>query len=67
MATWKAGGYVIRQYANDHEPAHVHVYLDGRLVARVTLRAGKFMKKPRTPRKHRGRILAALRSINLID
>ena len=28
MATWKAGGFQIVQYAYDHSPAHVHVFLD---------------------------------------
>ena len=43
MPTWKAGGYVIRMYQNDHRPLHVHVFKDGAEVARFDLENGEFM------------------------
>jgi hypothetical protein len=31
------GGYLIDWWIGDHEPKHVHVYNDGRLVAKVVV------------------------------
>lgn len=64
MAQWRAGGYVIRQYATDHPPPHVHVYSDGGEIAKVAIPSGKFLYL-RTA-GHRGRILAALRTLKLV-
>lgn len=65
MATWKAGGYQIVQYAYDHSPAHVHVFLDDELLARVVIPSGEFLSL--ASKRHAGRIRKALRSIGLID
>ena len=65
MTQWKAGGYVIRQYATDHDPPHVHVYRDRRLMAKVSIPDGVFICC--ADRRHEGRILAALRKHDLID
>lgn len=65
MPQWKAGGYLIRQYATDHDPPHVHVYRDRKLIAKVVIPDGTFMFL--TSKSHRGRILAALRQCDLID
>jgi hypothetical protein len=65
MPQWKAGGYVIRQYATDHDPPHVHVYRDRALVAKVTIPDGLFMFLANG--KHRARILRALRDVHLVD
>ena len=65
MTTWKRGGYVIRQYANDHDPPHVHVFHDGRLVAKFDLRGRRFITI--TNKRHAGRIIAALRAEGLIS
>jgi hypothetical protein len=43
MAQWRAGGYVIRQYATDHDPPHVHVYRDRDLMAKVAVPGGSFI------------------------
>lgn len=61
---WKRGGYVIRLYANDHPPIHVHVFKDGVLVARYDLQNGRFM--PGSEKRHFGRITKALRDAGLI-
>ncbi len=37
MGRIKRGGYVFETWEGDHEPAHVHIYEDGRLVAKVKL------------------------------
>jgi len=64
MPTWKAGGYTVKQYAFDHNPPHVHVYLDRRLMAKVVIPEGSFMYL--RSKNHRGRILAALSSLGLV-
>ncbi len=64
MPTWRFGGYVIRMYSNDHPPLHVHVFKDGRLVARYDLESGRFM--PGSDERHAGRILRSLRRAGLI-
>ncbi len=64
MATWRAGGYVIRMYAQDHPPRHVHVFKDGREVARYDIENGRFMRGS-NPR-HAGRIGNALRRAGLV-
>ncbi len=63
MPTWKALGYVIRLYETDHPPRHVHVYRDGKQVARYDLENGRFMDGDP---KHFVRIRAALRQAGLI-
>jgi hypothetical protein len=35
MGRVRRGGYLIDSWIGDHEPKHVHVYRDGRLVAKV--------------------------------
>jgi len=55
---------VIRQYATDHDPLHVHVYRDRRLLAKVIIPGGTFMFL--AAKSHRGRILEALRQCKLI-
>ena len=65
MPTWRSGGYVIRMYLNDHPPTHVHIFLDGRTIDRYDLENGKFMDG--TAGRHRGRVLAALRAVGLIE
>ena len=64
MPTWKARGFVIRLYEHDHPPLHVHVFRDGRLVARFDLENQEFMTL-RSPRQ-RPSILRALRSAGVI-
>lgn len=65
MTTWKAGGYQIREYlTNEHGERHVHVLLDGDLIAVVFVPSGVF-RDLFAPR-HRGRILRALRQATLI-
>lgn len=64
MPTWKAGGYTIVQYLNDHPPLHVHVFRDHQLVARFDLVNLRFMDG--TVKKHRGRVKKALKQAGLI-
>ena len=35
MGRIRRGGYLIEWWIGDHSPKHVHVYRDGRLVAKV--------------------------------
>ena len=37
MGRIKRGGYVFETWEGDHEPYHVHIYEDWRLIAKVTL------------------------------
>jgi hypothetical protein len=62
--TWKAGGYEIRLYQKDHPPLHVHVFKDGREVARYDLEHGLLMEG--SDSRHLGRIVRALRRAGLI-
>lgn len=55
---------MIRQHLTDHVPAHVHVFLDDALIARVAIPSGDFLTL--NAQRHRGRILAALRRLGLI-
>lgn len=64
MPTWKAGGYVIRLYLQDHPPLHVHVFKDSREVARYDLEGRRFLAGSEA--RHQGRILVALRQVGLI-
>ncbi len=64
MPTWRFGGYVIRAYGRDHPPLHVHVFEDGREVARYDLESGAFM--PGSDERRAGRILRALQRAKLI-
>ena len=57
---------MIVQYATDHPPLHVHVFLDGRDIAQVEIPSGEFIHLDGQYEKHRGRILAALRAVGLI-
>ena len=50
MGREKRGGYIIEWWMGDHDPKHVHVYKDGREVAKVVipslrLLSGKMNKK----------------------
>lgn len=50
MGREKRGGYLIEWWIGDHQPKHVHVYKDGREVAKVVipsmrLLSGKMNKK----------------------
>jgi Domain of unknown function (DUF4160) len=56
---------VIRQYATDHPPLHVHVFRDGKNIAQVEIPSGEFMYLDGQYEKHRGRILAALETLRL--
>jgi len=58
----KACGYIIRKYDTDHPPLHVHVYRDGRLVARFDLEGQMFMD---VDPRHRRRVMKALRQCGL--
>jgi len=62
--TWKTGGYEIRMYQKDHLPLHVHVFRDGREVARYDLEHGRLMAG--SDARHLGRIERALRRLQLI-
>jgi hypothetical protein len=62
MPRWRANGYQIVQWAGDHDPPHVHVYRDQRLVAKFNLQAQVFMM---VDERHRTRVLAALRQVGL--
>ncbi len=65
MPTWRSGGHIIRMYQNDHPPLHVHIFRDGRQLDRYDLEHGEFMDG--TVGRHRGRVLAALRAVGLIE
>jgi hypothetical protein len=43
VPTWKAGGYVVRMYLNDHPPLHVHIFKDRQELDRYDLENGLFM------------------------
>lgn len=57
MGRWKRGGYLFEWWIGDHPPKHVHVYKNGREVAKVEIpnlrllkgkmnkRLGKIMKE----------------------
>lgn len=64
MSTWKSGGYIFRIYENDHPPLHVHIFKDGRLLDRYDLENGEFMDE--TVGRHRGRVIKAMKAVNLI-
>ena len=40
MGKIKAGGYIFVTWVGDHEPLHVHVFKDGRFVAKWDLENG---------------------------
>jgi hypothetical protein len=40
----RRGGYVFVAWKGDHQPRHVHVYRDGKLVAKWDLENRKLMK-----------------------
>lgn len=61
---WKRGGYVIRLYLNDHPPLHVHVFKDGKLVARYDVENHVFLLGSEA--RHFGRIKKALRDAGVI-
>jgi hypothetical protein len=64
VVRWKANGYDIRIYRTDHPPLHVHVFKDGRLVARYDLEERKFMDG--SVKRHEGRVKKALAQVGLI-
>ena len=37
MARYRRGGYIFLTWTGDHDPRHVHVYRDGRLVVKWDL------------------------------
>ena len=51
-------------YQKDHLPFHVHVFKDGREVARYDLEHGRLMAG--SDARHQGRIERALRRLGLI-
>ena len=55
---------MIRMYETDHSPRHVHVFHDGKQVARYDLENDTFMDGDP---KHFGRIRAALHKVGLIS
>ncbi len=65
MTTWKSSGYVIRSYETDHRPLHVHIFKDGREVARFDLENHELMDG--SDPRHAGRIVRALKAVGLID
>lgn len=44
MGKIKRGGYIFVDWIGDHEPPHVHIYKDGRLVAKWDLKNSKCME-----------------------
>jgi hypothetical protein len=67
MAEYRHGGYVIRHYKGDHDPYHVHVYLDGRLIAKYAIEWRDFMYLKNGYEKHAGRIITALQAVGLLS
>jgi len=65
VPTWKCRGYIFRIYQNDHPPLHVHIFKDGQQLDRYDLENGVFMDD--SIGRHRGRVLAAMREVGLID
>jgi hypothetical protein len=63
LATWKHGGYIIRMYANDHPPLHVHIFRDGKQLDRWDIEHQQWMDG--TIGGHHGRALEALRACGL--
>ena len=57
---------MIVQYATDHSPLHVHVYLDGTLLAKVEVPLGDFLYINSQYENHRGRVIPALQAVGLI-
>jgi hypothetical protein len=53
MTKIRRGGYVFVTWKADHPPRHVHVFRDGRLVAKWNLDAGRMMTGTMTRRLHR--------------
>lgn len=37
MGREKRGGYIFEWWIGDHPPPHVHVYKDGKFIARITV------------------------------
>lgn len=37
MGREKRGGYLIEWWIGDHDPKHIHIYKDGKQVAKVTV------------------------------
>jgi hypothetical protein len=60
----RRGGYVFVAWAGDHSPAHVHVYLGGRLVVRWDLE--KWKPIIGVPGSHLVRLLEELRAEGLL-
>ena len=44
MPKIRRGGYIFFTWQGDHQPRHVHVYRDGKLVLKWDLDNGKLMK-----------------------
>jgi len=44
MSKVRRGGYVFLSWKGDHDPKHVHVYLDGKLIAKWDLENGRVMR-----------------------
>ena len=44
MPKVRRGGYVFRSWQDDHDPPHVHVYRDGKLVVKWNLERWEPMK-----------------------
>ncbi|MBW2264529.1 MAG: DUF4160 domain-containing protein [Deltaproteobacteria bacterium] len=58
MSKIKRGGYVFITWKADHSPRHVHVYRDGRFIAKWDLDSWKPMKG-----KARGRVVQLIREL----
>ncbi len=61
----RAGGSIVSQRESEVEPPHVHVFRDGKMIAKFDLVRGIFIKEPSG--RHRGRVLRALAMLGLID
>ena len=59
----RAGGFIIAGWIGDHNPPHVHVYENGRLVAKFNTRDKVFML---IQDGYRNRVLKALRTARVI-
>ena len=44
MSRIRRGGYIFVTWTGDHDPRHVHVYRDGKLVVKWDLENGKPMR-----------------------
>jgi hypothetical protein len=64
MPKIRRGGYVFLSWKGDHDPRHVHVYRDGRLVVKWDLDRGMVMKGSESRRVRA--LIAELRAEGLL-